>query len=103
MITLVRLGLVNSTPIEIASSRLGIDSITSTMRMTTVSTQPPNAPASMPRIRPPTSPISVAKMPTSSVCRAPTIILDSRSRPWVSPPSGKPSCAGAIALRAREV
>ena len=29
-----------------ASSRLGIDSMTSTMRMTTVSTQPPKAPAS---------------------------------------------------------
>ena len=42
-------------------------------------------------------------MPTSRVCRAPTIIRDSRSRPWVSPPSGKPGCGGAIALRALDV
>ena len=94
MITLVRFGLVNSTPIEIASSRLGMDSMTSTIRMMTVSTQPPNAPASMPRISPPISPISVARMPTSSVCLAPTIIRENRSRPWVSPPSGKPGCGG---------
>ena len=103
MITLVRFGLLNSTPIEMASSRLGIESITSTIRMITVSTQPPKAPARMPRISPPISPISVARMPTSSVCRLPTIILDSRSRPWVSPPSGKPGCGGAIAFLARDV
>ena len=103
MITLVRFGLVNSTPIEMASSRLGMDSMTSTIRMMTVSTQPPNAPARMPRISPPISPIRVARMPTSRVCRAPTIIRESRSRPWVSPPSGKPGCGGAIAFRARDV
>ncbi len=50
MITLVRFGLVNSTPIEIASSRLGMESMTSTIRIRTVSTQPPKAPASNPRI-----------------------------------------------------
>ena len=53
-----------------------------------------------PRISPPISPIRVAKTPTSRVCRAPTINRENRSRPWVSPPSGKPGCDGAIALRA---
>ena len=48
MITVVRFGFGNSAAIEIASSRLGMDSITSTMRIRTVSTQPPNAPASSP-------------------------------------------------------
>jgi RNA polymerase sigma factor (sigma-70 family) len=47
--------------------------------------------------------ISVARIPTSSVCLAPTISRESRSRPWVSPPSGKPGWLGAMAFRARDV
>ncbi len=103
MITLVRFGLVNSTPIEIASSRLGMESMTSTIRISTVSTQPPNAPASSPMMSPPIRPIRVAMTPTSSVCLAPTTKREKKSRPWVSPPSRKPGCDGAMALRAREV
>ena len=42
--------------IEKASSRLGIESMTSTMRMMTASTTPPKAPARVPRTRPPDRP-----------------------------------------------
>ena len=95
--------MANSSEIDTASSSDGIDSITSTIRITTVSTQPPNAPAVMPRINPPVSPIRVAKTPTSRVCRLPNTMREKKSRPNVSPPSGNPGCAGAIVLRALDV
>ena len=83
-------GFGASAAIETASSSEGIDSMTSTTRMTRESTQPPKAPARVPRAMPPMSPKSVAKTPTMSVWRAPTSSRDSRSRPNSSDPSGKP-------------
>jgi hypothetical protein len=101
MITVYSLGLANNAPMETASSRPGIDSMTSTARMTTESTQPPNAPARVPSTRPPLNPMIVASTPTSNVCWDPISIRDSRSRPTWSPPSGCPGWDGGIWLRAR--
>ena len=68
MITVVCDGLAASAATEMASSRLGMASSTSVIRISTVSTQPPNAPATVPITTPTTSPISVASTPTSRVC-----------------------------------
>ena len=76
MITVVWLGLAASAAIEMASSRLGTDSITSVTRMSTVSTQPPSAPASSPITSPTARPIRVANTPTNSVWRAARIIRE---------------------------
>jgi hypothetical protein len=81
-----------------ASSSDGIDSITSTIRITNESTQPPNAPARMPSTSPPISPNMVARTPTMRVCRLPTSSRDSRSRPRLSAPSGKPSSGPGTGL-----
>ncbi len=88
MITVHWLGLDASAAIEKASSSPGIDSITSTIRITRESIQPPRAPARVPSVTPPTSPKRVAMTPTSNVCWLPTSSRDSRSRPRSSPPSG---------------
>ncbi len=96
MITVVCDGLAASAATEIASSRLGIASSTSVTRISTVSTQPPNAPATVPITTPTASPISVASTPTSSVCCEARIIREKKSRPSWSLPSGKPSCGPGI-------
>ncbi len=83
----------SSTEMLIAISRPGIDSMMSTNRITTVSTHPPKAPASTPSAMPTTTPSTVATTPISSDCRDPQISRDSRSRPRLSTPSGKPSWA----------
>ena len=57
-----------------ASSRLGIDSMMSTTRITAVSTQPPKAPARMPSSAPTVSPKAVETTPYTSDCRAPKSI-----------------------------
>ena len=74
---------------DIASSSQGIDSITSTIRMTTESTQPPKAPARC-RGRAAREAAKVARTPTISVWRLPMSSRESRSRPFGSPPSGWP-------------
>ena len=61
----------SSTEIEMAISRPGTDSRMSTNRMTTVSTQPPNAPARTPRNMPTAAPSTVETTPMSSDCRDP--------------------------------
>ena len=99
-ITVNWLGFANIAAIENASSSDGSESMTSTMRMTTESTQPPSAPASVPRINPPARPIRVAPTPTINVCCEPTSRRDRKSRPCRSPPSGWPGCGGGISLRA---
>ncbi len=55
----------------IANSRPGTASIMSVNRMTTASTQPPNAPASRPSAMPTEAPSSSDTTPTSKDCRAP--------------------------------
>ena len=54
-----------------ASSSAGMDSRMSTIRITKVSTQPPNAPASSPSIAPPSSPKLVETTPMIKDWRAP--------------------------------
>src|SRR4051812_15383747 len=81
----------NRTEMLIAISRPGIDSRMSTNRMTTVSTQPPKAPATTPNVMPTITPSTVALTPIISDCREPQINRDSRSRPRLSTPSGNPS------------
>ncbi len=54
--TVTWLGFGARAAMETASSSDGIESMTSTARMTNESTQPPRAPASVPSVMPPTSP-----------------------------------------------
>ncbi len=91
-------GLAKIAAMENAISSEGIESITSTTRITAESTQPPMPPARMPRVRPPSKPPKVASTPTIRVCCDPTINLDSRSRPAKSAPRGKPSWGGGTGL-----
>ena len=98
MITVHWLGSVASAAIETARSSEGIESMTSTARMTTESTQPPKAPAIVPRVSPPVRPMSVAKTPTMSVCWLPTSSRESRSRPDSSAPSGWPGSGPGTGL-----
>ncbi len=74
--------------IDTASSRFGTERMMSTMRMMSVSTQPPNVPASRPRIMPPTRPIAVEMTPIIRDACAPQMSLDSTSPPKRSRPSG---------------
>ena len=98
MMTVIWLGRGASAAIDMASSSDGMESITSTTRMTNESTQPPKAPASVPRVSPPIRPSTVAPTPTMSVCWAPTSSRESRSRPRLSAPSGKPGSGRGIGL-----
>ncbi len=98
MMTVSWLGRAAIAAIENASSSEGIESSTSTTRMTRASTQPPNAPARMPRVRPPVRPKTVATTPTMRVCWLPTRRRESRSRPTSSVPSGKPGCGPGTGL-----
>ena len=54
-----------------AASRLGIASMMSTVRMTRLSTQPPNAPETSPSSIPNVAPMVTETMPMSSEYRAP--------------------------------
>jgi hypothetical protein len=95
VITVHWLGLAASAAMEIASSSDGTDSRMSVKRIRMLSAQPPRAPAAPPMIIPATRPIRVAITPTISDCREPTMSRLSRSRPFSSVPSGKPSRGGS--------
>ena len=92
------LGRGASAAIETASSSDGIESMTSTVRITNESIQPPNAPAMMPSVMPPMKPKTVAKTPTMRVWRLPTSRRESMSRPRLSAPSGKPASGPGMGL-----
>jgi hypothetical protein len=77
-----------------ASSRLGIDSMTSTQRMMNVSTDwpnrpptAPNPPATRPRVAPTIRPMAVDTTPYTRDCRAPYTICVHMSEPNRSSPS----------------
>ena len=76
--------------IDTASRSDGTESMMSTMRMMSVSTQPPNMPHRKPSSMPPVRPIAVDTTPMMSVARAPQISFDSTSPPKRSSPSGNP-------------
>ena len=65
-----------------------MDSMTSTKRMTALSTQPPIPPARMPSRAPTESPIAVDTTPYTSDWRAPKSSCVRRSEPKRSSPSG---------------
>ena len=84
----IRSGVTETTDAsEIAKSRNGIESITSTARANNVSTMPPKKPAISPTTVPMSTVRSVAITPTSSEMREPYAIRTRRSRPWSSVPS----------------
>ena len=61
----------SSAAMPMAASRLGMASMMSTVRMTTLSTQPPKAPETSPSRMPNEAPIVTDTMPMSSEYRAP--------------------------------
>ena len=64
MMSVIWLGRGARAAIDMASSSEGMASITSTIRITNESTQPPNAPARVPSVSPPARPNTVATTPT---------------------------------------
>ena len=64
----------------------GNDNITSHMRISSASSQPPTNPASNPRATPTPTDSSTEARPTANEMRVPYISADKMSRPWSSVP-----------------
>ncbi len=82
--------------VSTASRMAGIDSMISTLRITTTAAQPRNQPASKPSVVPTSSDTDTDNAATARLARAPYSTRDSRSRPKSSVPSRKLPAATVV-------
>src|SRR5690606_24071165 len=101
MITVHWLLRANSAAMDTARISAGSDNRTSTRRISTLSTQPPSAPAKPPMINPSSRPNNVASTATINVCWEAISSREKKSNPSASLPSTNPGIDPGMCVTVR--